>query len=278
MRKLLHTFIGLVGAGAMLAAGGARAAETVKRAPAPAAPAATVKPATSTPAPEATSDAEEVYVPEKVPVRGAPAPTPTTAAPSAPVPSATAGKAPAADTAPAVDPKAKPTKTKTSSDVLTKVALMPAPPLSPRFQQVRDRIEALLGHRSETPPKFDSRKSPFRPASGGPAALASTATTGGASPLSPTTSNGPVEAPASSANPAATGDLQLLQLATANLKVAGTIQINNVAHLVINQVPYKEGDVIIARAKGNAIYLRVKNISRYSYTLSLNETELSVKY
>ena len=60
--------------------------------------------------------------------------------------------------------------------------------------------------------------------------------------------------------------------------MAGTIQINGVAHLIINQVPYKESDVINVRMKGQPVFLRVKHISRYSYTLSLNAAELSVKY
>ena len=70
----------------------------------------------------------------------------------------------------------------------------------------------------------------------------------------------------------------MLKQAAATLKVAGTIQINSVAHLIINQVPYKEGDVINLRAKGQPVFVRVKHISRYSYTLSLNAAELSVKY
>ena len=43
-------------------------------------------------------------------------------------------------------------------------------------------------------------------------------------------------------------------------------------------MPYKEGDVISTKVKGQPVFVRVKHISRYSYTLSLNTTELSVKY
>jgi hypothetical protein len=43
-----------------------------------------------------------------------------------------------------------------------------APPLSPRFQQVRNRIDALFQHRGEAPVAPDPRKSPFRPAGASP--------------------------------------------------------------------------------------------------------------
>ena len=62
------------------------------------------------------------------------------------------------------------------------------------------------------------------------------------------------------------------------LNVAGVIQINGRDHLIINQAPYKEGDVIIARAKGQPVYLRLKVISRFTFTLSYNDSELAVKY
>jgi hypothetical protein len=77
---------------------------------------------------------------------------------------------------------------------------------------------------------------------------------------------------------ASPSDLALLQQAAAVLKVSGTIQLGGVSHLIINQEAYKEGDVLNARLKGQPIHLRVKNISRYSYTLALNDAELSVKY
>jgi hypothetical protein len=136
-----------------------------------------------------------------------------------------------------------------------------APPLSPRFQQVRNRIDALFQHRGEAPVAPDPRKSPFRPAGAAPVAAVKA---GRVANLPPPT--------------ASAADLQLLKQAAATLKVAGTIQINSVAHLIINQVPYKEGDVINLRAKGQPVFVRVKHISRYSYTLALNAAELSVKY
>ncbi|MSU66364.1 MAG: hypothetical protein EXS38_09750 [Opitutus sp.] len=37
-----------------------------------------------------------------------------------------------------------------------------SPPLSPRFKQVRDRIDALFQRRNDTPPPPDARMNPFR--------------------------------------------------------------------------------------------------------------------
>ena len=185
------------------------------------------------------------------------------AAGAAEIPAPAPAEATAPETAsPPVPAAAKPKKSPAPA-LAAKAAVAPAPPpLSPRFQQVRDRIDALFRHRSETPPAPDPRKNPFRPAGAAPVALAApgSAASSQLPPVEPNT------------------DAQLLQQGAATLKVAGTIQIGGLAHLIINQVPYKEGEIINTRVRGQPVYLRLKNISRYSYTLSLNAAELSVKY
>ena len=45
-----------------------------------------------------------------------------------------------------------------------------------------------------------------------------------------------------------------------------------------NSVVRAEGEVINLRSKDQPVFVRVKHISRYSYTLALNAAELSVKY
>ena len=139
-----------------------------------------------------------------------------------------------------------------------------APPLSPRFLQVRAKIDALFRHRNEAPPVIDPKANPFRGSIGVVAPGSAGATAGG----------GVAPVPSAPVNP----ELQLLQLAAAALKVAGVIQINGRDHLIINQAPYKEGDVIIARAKNQPVYLRLKAISRFTFTLTYNDAELAVKY
>ena len=135
-------------------------------------------------------------------------------------------------------------------------------PLAPRFRQVRERIDALFRHRNETPLVFDARSNPFR----GIGAIAPMPVAGRSG-----AADAPVPVPT---NP----DLALLQQSAATIKVAGNVEINGRQHLIINQAPYKEGDVIIVRVKGRPIYLRLKEISRLTFTLSLNEADLVVRY
>jgi hypothetical protein len=136
-------------------------------------------------------------------------------------------------------------------------------PLSPRFQLIRDRIGALFDHRTEASPEFDAKRNPFRPA--------------GAAPVAPVAR--PNSRPPESLPPAE-ADLALLKQIAATLKIAGTIEIQGRPHLSINQVLYKVGDVINARAsaKGPPVFIRLKQITRYGYTLSYNGAELTVKF
>ena len=189
----------------------------------------------------------DVYVPEQVP-SAKPIPT------STPTPPQVAAPAPAP-----VEPAKK-----TPPTITGKTPTGTTPALQPRFQQVRDKIDALLRNRSESLPELDPKKNPFR--------------TAGSGAVAKTPSRGSGVAEKAGPPPASASDLAILQQAAATLKVAGSITIGGVNHLSINQVPYKEGDVINVRLKGQIAFVRVKNISRYSYTLSLNGAELSVKY
>lgn len=167
-----------------------------------------------------------------------------------------AGEAPAP---PAPAPAAVPAAVKTP-------AAAPAgktPPLSPRFRQVRDRIDALFQHRNAALPPLDPSLDPFRPPGAVPAP----------SSVKISDSDGakvPVVGPSS--------DVRLLQDAAATLKVSGIFEIGGKQHLVINSRPYKEGDVIQTQVQGNTVYLRVRQISRNSMVLVLNQAELAVKF
>lgn len=140
-----------------------------------------------------------------------------------------------------------------------------APPLSPRFQQVRDRIAALFHLRNETPAPPDPRANPFRPS--GPAASVAVATPGSASPL--TLAPEP-DQPG--------GDLALLQQAVATLKITGVVELRGEAHIGINTKLYKKGDVVQAVAQAQPVYLRVREITRRSATLTLNDAEMTLKF
>ena len=119
---------------------------------------------------------------------------------------------------------------------------------------------ALFQNRNDAPPPPDLRTNPFRPA--GPMASATVASTPGTVP-----------APAASST-----DLVLLQQAVVGLKVSGTLEKADQSYVVINDRPYKKGDVVQTRAEGDAGYLRVREITRHTVTLSLNETEMTLKF
>ncbi len=137
-------------------------------------------------------------------------------------------------------------------------------PLSPRMRLMRERIDVLFRHRSAPPLTGDPRLDPFRPA--GAIAEAAPLPAGNGTAV-------PREIPTSIST-----DLALLQQGVATLKVSGIFEIAGRQHLVVNSRPYKEGDVIQATAQGKVIYLRVRQISRTSLTLVLNEAEMTLKF
>ena len=138
----------------------------------------------------------------------------------------------------------------------------PTTPLSPRFQQVRDRIDALFRHRLDPPPPVDPRLSPFRP------------------PGSVLTSRPPGN-PGSTATPMPeplASDLALLQQSVAALKVGGMLEADGQYHLVINGKAYKKGDMVQVAVQDTSVYLRVRDIMRHSVTFALNDTEITLKF
>ena len=139
------------------------------------------------------------------------------------------------------------------------------PPLSPRFKQVRERIGALYQNRSETPPPPDPRYNPFRP----PGVAIQSA------PVLPAS----VEPALGEPVPVASAtDLARLQEAVATLKVSGTFEKDGRLYLVINAKPYKDNDVNQTQVQGEPVYMRVRQVSRRSVTVVLNEAEMTLKF
>ncbi len=182
-----------------------------------------------------------------------------------------AESAPAPTGAPVVPPAA-PAPKETGAAKAFAAAKAPgvAVPLSPRFQQVRDRIQALFSGRLETPPPPDPRYNPFRPT--------------GAAPLAPIRG---VAAGGETPSPASAGsDQVVLQQAVATLKVRGTIERGGRSQqlqVAINAGPnrdgtYKEGDVITVIVQEQPYHLRVRQITRYSVMFSLNDAEYTLKF
>ncbi len=150
------------------------------------------------------------------------------------------------------------------ADVATPATPAPKPPpLSPRFQQVRNRIDDLFKQRVAPPAPVDPKHNPFRAA-------------------------GPfVEAPVIGGEPRAAGamtttsepqgaDLTVLQQAVATLKVGGRFVSSGKEHRMVNARLYKEGDVIPTQLQNQTVYLRVKTLTQKSLTLQLNESEMTL--
>ena len=140
-----------------------------------------------------------------------------------------------------------------------------APALSPRFRLVRERIDDLYRHRDAAAPDNEQRFDPFRAAGASGAPLPSVGASG----------------PSANGAPAATtptADLALLQQAVATLKVSGIVEFGGRQHLAVNARPYKEGDIIQTQVQGQPLYLRVRQISRTSLTVTLNEAEMTLKF
>jgi hypothetical protein len=182
-----------------------------------------------------------------VPVAG-PAAVPVAAAPGqAPAPAASKAPAPAAGKA-------------------------PASPYLARFQQVDQKIASLFAHRNETPPPPNPRHNPFRTPGSAQAAPPRVGESG---------ANGkpPAKVDASDAGAAATGSLDLLQQGAATLKISGaSFEIGGVSYLLINDKPYKAGDVVKTQVRGEAVLLRVKEFGKRSVTLALDEAEMTLKF
>jgi hypothetical protein len=132
-------------------------------------------------------------------------------------------------------------------------------PQTPRFNQVRARVETLYQHRNETPPPPHPRTNPFRP----PGAVVPVAAG---------------ETPKPGLPPEPASDLATLEKGAATLKISGIFEIGGRSHLVINGRPYKEGDVVATQVNGDTVYLRVRTIARRNVTLTLNAAEMTLKF
>ncbi len=139
-------------------------------------------------------------------------------------------------------------------------------PLSPRFQQIRDRVDALFHTRNAPPAPPDPLANPFRAPGAGPALPLPAAD--GATP-EPIVVN---------------DDLARLQQAVATLRVRGTVQRGKLLQLVITSAPgkegtYKEGDIInVVLPPGDPVHVRVRQISRNSVTLTVNDAEMVLRF
>jgi len=66
-------------------------------------------------------------------------------------------------------------------------------------------------------------------------------------------------------------DTEALALYAAGLRISGIIHLNGQAQLIINESPYKEGDLVFLKNKDSVTYLRVIHIAPGELTLGFND-------
>jgi hypothetical protein len=82
-----------------------------------------------------------------------------------------------------------------------------------------------------------------------------------------------IQAPASVESSAAPTDSETLKRLQGVLKVNGLVEIQGKLHLIINRLPYREGDLVAVKEASGTTYLRLKKITPRTYVLELNGKE-----
>jgi len=73
-------------------------------------------------------------------------------------------------------------------------------------------------------------------------------------------------------------DSEMLLYYGASMRISGTVRIDDVTHLVINQSPYKEGDLFTIKTKDTVTKLRIVQIAPGELTIGLNDAVQVVKF
>jgi hypothetical protein len=129
------------------------------------------------------------------------------------------------------------------------------------FERTKTRIASLLGQRLKPTTLPDTLPDPFQLPDAAPLPLVH-------------------EREAKRATePLATGsDSDLLLFYGATLRISGTVRINEQTHLIINQAPYKEGDIFTVKNKDVKTKLRIIGIAPGELTLGLNDAVQVIKF
>jgi len=136
-----------------------------------------------------------------------------------------------------------------------------------RFERTKARIEALLKSRLKPTPLPATLPNPFE-VPGGLAAAAANDHDDSANPAEPKPVT-PLLPPGSNS--------EILAAFAAQLKISGTAEFNGQIHLIINRVPYKEGDLIPVTNQNGITRLRLTRVSLSELTLGLNEATQTLK-
>ena len=71
-------------------------------------------------------------------------------------------------------------------------------------------------------------------------------------------------------------DSDSLRKYAGSLKIGGTISLNGVLHLTVNNTTCRVGDIITVGSKDRPVYLKMTALTPNEFTLSLNDATLSV--
>ena len=134
--------------------------------------------------------------------------------------------------------------------------------------QTKERIDALLKRRLNPEPLPALLPNPFQL----PGTTAGTGLREGLPP-DPTKPDHPV-VPVEITPPT---DSEALARYAAGLKISGAVRLNGQLHLIINQSPYKEGDLLLLNNTEPPVYLQITRLSPGELTLGLNDATLTLK-
>jgi hypothetical protein len=128
------------------------------------------------------------------------------------------------------------------------------------FERTKSRINSLLTQRVKPDPLPDPLPNPFVLSVAAPVAVTHEKDPKAGEGLAPGS------------------DSEMLVYYGAMLKISGTVRINDLTHLVINQAPYKEGDIFSLKTKDATVKLRVIGIAPGELTLGLNDAVQVIKF
>ncbi len=129
------------------------------------------------------------------------------------------------------------------------------------FERTKIRINALVTQRLKPTPLPETLPNPFQLAATAPAL------TGHEKNPKPVADGLP---PGS--------DSEMLLYYGATLRISGTVRTDDQTHLIINQAPYKEGDVFVVKGREGNAKLRILGIAPGELTLGLNDAVQVIKF
>ncbi|HVU18020.1 MAG TPA: hypothetical protein VHD32_13925 [Candidatus Didemnitutus sp.] len=147
----------------------------------------------------------------------------------------------------------------------------PAPKPADASQRLRQHIDSLLLHRNKPEPLPVVLPNPFAVVTGG-AMRPDGADSDDGEPVAVDASGKTAEAAPVDTN------AEALAKCIAKLRFGGMVTVKGALQIIINDVPRKEGDVIVLDRNNAMTYLHVVHIAKNELTLSLNDATQTVRF